>query len=319
MESLEAISRFFAVNGQHESPWHFDGQENFTIQLAGTKKWSLCASGFQNPITNYHPSSIDQRTKQNDYKAHRMYTSAPLPPNDLDKRCETVILRPGSVLYAPAGMWHKVESIEDGSLSINMSMDGMRWVDLLMSRLAPLLWGKPRWRERIHVRHGYDQVISELTGILTSLKDDIGQLQARDLIPPSLVHASREAVLNVENEQENRELPAVSNGVTDDLVFRRNQLSVLIQDCDSKDDGDNITFSVHHAFGNSGYDSEFSVKIIVRASLVGIMNQLQELAAEMAYSQLLTYVNDSNSCCTHECLASLLRCLVHAGYLGVAE
>jgi hypothetical protein len=29
----------FAVVGSHDTPWHFDAQENFTIQLKGTKRW----------------------------------------------------------------------------------------------------------------------------------------------------------------------------------------------------------------------------------------------------------------------------------------
>ena len=45
------------------------------------------------------------------------------PPDDqLQVRVE-VVLRPGSVLYVPAGMWHRVEC-EDDSISLNISLIG---------------------------------------------------------------------------------------------------------------------------------------------------------------------------------------------------
>ena len=39
----------FAVRGAHVTPWHFDSQHNFTVQLRGTKRWSVRAA----PIEEY--------------------------------------------------------------------------------------------------------------------------------------------------------------------------------------------------------------------------------------------------------------------------
>eukprot|EP00466_Bigelowiella_natans_P021669 jgi/Bigna1/145954/aug1.106_g20662 len=49
----------FAVRGMHSTPWHFDGQHNFTIQLKGQKLWTVESSGIHNPLSNLHPKSVN--------------------------------------------------------------------------------------------------------------------------------------------------------------------------------------------------------------------------------------------------------------------
>lgn len=49
-----------------------------------------------------------------------------------------VELGPGSVLYFPAGMWHRVECTED-SISINISLVGSTWADLIADATRQLM------------------------------------------------------------------------------------------------------------------------------------------------------------------------------------
>lgn len=60
----------------------------------------------------------------------------------------TVTLRPGDVLYFPAGMWHRVETVESG-ISLNVSLMGTTYARLLCEALQHLLLGSDDdgWRE----------------------------------------------------------------------------------------------------------------------------------------------------------------------------
>jgi len=49
-----------------------------------------------------------------------------------------VSLTAGSVLYFPAGMWHRVEATED-SISINISMMPSTWADVVGDALKQLM------------------------------------------------------------------------------------------------------------------------------------------------------------------------------------
>jgi len=69
----------------------------------------------------------------------------------------------GSVLYLPAGYWHRVVCDSDeGSLSINFSISTRSWLDLLGDTLMQQLWKDPQWRENIIV-DSPEQVTSSLS------------------------------------------------------------------------------------------------------------------------------------------------------------
>ena len=175
-------------------------QENFTLQLRGTKKWSIALSGEQtewaapstysvngaeltcpfsvcsdtnispqfnlgvipalytpsfiaglpDPVSNLHVSSANRGSVAFDRRVHATYhaghlqppsygiscggsssasrassagtstnyaaaddastTGAPAPPSSPSAEVATFTLRPGSILYTPAGLWHRVEA-----------------------------------------------------------------------------------------------------------------------------------------------------------------------------------------------------------------
>jgi hypothetical protein len=60
-----------------------------------------------------------------------------------------ITMRPGDVLYFPAGMWHKVETLEYG-VSMNVSLMGTTYATLVCEALQHLLVGGAdgdAWRE----------------------------------------------------------------------------------------------------------------------------------------------------------------------------
>jgi hypothetical protein len=61
----------FAVRGRHATPWHWDAQENFTVQCRGTKRWRLARGPLPDPLTNFHPASSNRAALAADARTHR--------------------------------------------------------------------------------------------------------------------------------------------------------------------------------------------------------------------------------------------------------
>merc|ERR1711939_368885 len=70
--------------------------------------------------------------------------------NNNDYDTEVIELGPGDVFYHPAGIYHRVECLED-SISINISMYGMTWADLFCANMKQLAWQHSILREPLLV------------------------------------------------------------------------------------------------------------------------------------------------------------------------
>ncbi|CAK4334949.1 unnamed protein product [Aphanomyces euteiches] len=186
----------FAVQSKHHTPWHFDAQHTFTIQLKGTKQWSFAKAPLTDPMTNLHISSSNTTSVLEDTLTHAMCGAAQLTPPTTD--FDTVTLRPGSVLYIPPGYWHNVTSFEEGSLSMNFSIDGSRWMDLLWNRLMPVLAGKPEWRERPNFIQGAENARQQWKARLHTLAETIQKMaDSADLVFPDAIFQEAELESNL--------------------------------------------------------------------------------------------------------------------------
>jgi hypothetical protein len=54
MEQMGEIETFVSKSGNY-TDWHTDFQENFTMQLKGSKIWKLLNSGLQAPLLGFTP------------------------------------------------------------------------------------------------------------------------------------------------------------------------------------------------------------------------------------------------------------------------
>jgi len=145
------VEVFVGTEG-HLTDWHYDFQENFTLQLSGAKKWTLRQGNIRNPIRGMTPHyRTPQDVIENQLKAARLSN----PHIQFEMKQENgfgheveVILRPGDVLYFPAGMWHKVETLEYG-VSINISLMGINYANLVCTALEHILVKRDDWRETV--------------------------------------------------------------------------------------------------------------------------------------------------------------------------
>jgi 50S ribosomal protein L16 3-hydroxylase len=126
---------------------HFDPNENFTLQLRGSKIWNLTRNAsVPNPVDRFTASgSVSERMEQYYTGADLLddYIRADLPNHDNNS---TVEMTPGSVLYVPRGYWHSVESVGE-SVSINLAIIPETWASFLLLVLPRLLLTSPELRE----------------------------------------------------------------------------------------------------------------------------------------------------------------------------
>lgn len=147
------IETFVSRRG-HCTDWHFDFQQNFTLQLKGKKTWYLARGTGTSPLRGQTPhykepaSVIEMQAKIHKYCNKKTKTWS----RDFESEkhvVETVTLSPGDSLYFPSGMWHKVVCDEEDSISINLSIKAMRYCDLVSSAIRQVMFRSEMWRSEI--------------------------------------------------------------------------------------------------------------------------------------------------------------------------
>ena len=161
----------FVSRAGHVTDWHFDFMENFTLQLKGTKVWRLKRSSVDVPLRGCTPqwgrsSAAVRDAAEQQAKLHAQHArdggDGVVPPAGWWDDADVITVQPGSMLYVPAGMWHRVECTED-SVSINISLMGATWADLVSDALRQSL-----------LRHA----AARAPVCMTSIADGRRQLQA---------------------------------------------------------------------------------------------------------------------------------------------
>lgn len=145
------IETFISKKG-HVTDWHFDFMENFTFQLSGIKRWKL-KPGPPSPIRGCTPhykeevGVIEMQAKI--HKLRSINQSCPFQQQVKDPETfDEIVLYPGDCFYFPAGMWHRVECVED-SISINVSLKTLCWADIVSSAVRQVLWQDDSFRQGI--------------------------------------------------------------------------------------------------------------------------------------------------------------------------
>jgi hypothetical protein len=227
-ESVQSLGRgeveVFRGTRHHTTQWHYDFQENFTIQLSGRKTWMLQQGTTQYPIRactpHYAPSTSSLSTSSSSSSAlkfdtvesqlkvmkddDRIQFGHPHVGTTASGSVQTVTLNAGDVLYFPAGMWHHVTTVEPG-VSINVSLMATNYATVVCQALQHLLLQQGhgagpaeqqeqgqqhlQWRETIHAGcTDRDVVLQKLQGLLETLpkiiQDFTNTYGAFAILPP---------------------------------------------------------------------------------------------------------------------------------------
>ena len=223
------IETFVSPAG-HTTEWHFDFQENFTVQLKGSKKWSFRRSGVANPhraCATHFNGPEHRRTLHSQLQIARQNDpSFEGVPSNIDAECESVVLQPGDVLYHPAGIWHKVEAIGDEpSLSINLSFFPATWAEVIGETLTHAMAMDPALRERVQYADVND-ARRQLQLKLAASRKILDGLDAASIMTPAVADRAGHVTVVVDHSGEiatsYTNIPKVEC-----KKLRRNKLAIL--------------------------------------------------------------------------------------------
>lgn len=165
---------------------HFDPNDNYTIQLSGRKRWYYSDdASFHAPG---HPSGTAFRSGK-DLDRHILSTEGRhyvrnIHAISLPSNWESVVLKPGSMLYVPRGFWHWTESLET-SISLNISLFEGHWCSYLLPLVEQLVLKDPAWRETASIGGASDT--ADVERLLNQLKSEIALLNPTDVLPISSI------------------------------------------------------------------------------------------------------------------------------------
>lgn len=164
---------------QHTTDWHFDFQENFTLQLSGVKRWTLQQGTVRHPLRGCTPHYQAPKVVESQLKAAHLsdanfqFQSPTVGVNAVGETAQ-VLVKPGDMLYFPAGMWHKVETVEPG-VSINVSLMATNYAALVTQALHHVLLTQDEWRQSI-VSGNVTDALEHLQQLLHKLPTEIERL-----------------------------------------------------------------------------------------------------------------------------------------------
>ena len=149
------IETFFSRKG-HTTSQHTDFQENITIQLTGTKEWAFNSSPVAYPTRGCTPhfnerSGRDVAEAQlKSFKLANEDWGASVSATRATGGESSIVLKPGDILYHPAGVWHEVKCTED-SIAINISLMASSRAEVFCSALQQVLMMDHAWREPMSI------------------------------------------------------------------------------------------------------------------------------------------------------------------------
>jgi ribosomal protein L16 Arg81 hydroxylase len=120
---------------------HFDCHQTFVLQLEGEKRWHFAPT----PLLPFPPRSLSFGDPELVTAFRRDYPWARLATPDETRMIERV-LRPGDVLYLPAGTCHRTDA-RGSSLSLTVSCWRTNVLELLWQDLTSRLMRHESWRQ----------------------------------------------------------------------------------------------------------------------------------------------------------------------------
>jgi hypothetical protein len=246
------VETFISTDG-HVTNWHYDFQENFTVQLSGIKRWTIQQGTIQDPVRGCTPHYASPEAVESQLKAaslcdRKFRFGNPEKGVNAVGDVATIDVKPGDVFYFPAGMWHKVETIEPG-VSINVSLMATNYATATCQALQHLLLKDKRWSQPI-LNNGANNAVDYLKQLLKGLPEKIRELEqdgkgADCILPPVLRYPPR---FQVEEEDGWEAVQGDSDG--EDSGDSEEMEETAESDEEKKEDGDN------HEEGNE--DPEFN-------------------------------------------------------------
>lgn len=156
---------------------HFDQNINFVLQVHGTKTWYLAPNEHV-----VHPLTRHTMGQEPDLEM-QTYLETEFPA-EMPANAEAIVLKPGSLLFVPRGVWHSTDAQED-ALSLNFTFTAATWIDVFTAALKSRIALAPEWRESVYgLNDSFDRETAEmkLNALLGSIVEDLPNWQAADIL-----------------------------------------------------------------------------------------------------------------------------------------
>ncbi|MEK7859154.1 MAG: cupin domain-containing protein [Elusimicrobiota bacterium] len=135
-----AVEAFASRDGSGTA-MHFDSEQNFNIQLRGTKTWRLAEN---RSVVDPMQSFVAGRPLPAELKSYSVRSY----PKRMPKAARTVRMREGSALYLPRGYWHDTV-VQGDSLAVCFAVKPQVWAGVLLDVLRRRLIQDPGWRQGV--------------------------------------------------------------------------------------------------------------------------------------------------------------------------
>jgi hypothetical protein len=162
------------------APTHFDSEDVFSIQLAGTKRFEVA------PMKDYaYPFGGQFGPGAAPYD--EMYPQLEKGfPEVAEAEFETVDMKPGSVLFLPRGTWHRTLADQD-SFAISIGIRPPSVVESFLEQLRYVLLQDPEWRRPMYGIRGdataRQRALERAHKVLATVPTVVQSISTNDLIP----------------------------------------------------------------------------------------------------------------------------------------
>jgi hypothetical protein len=163
------------------APTHFDGEDVFSIQLTGTKRFEVA------PMKEYtFPVGAQFGPEAPSYD--EMYPQLENGfPEAVEAEFKAVDMKPGSVLFVPRGTWHRTTAEHD-SFAISIGIRPPSVMDSFLEQLRYVLLQHPEWRRPLYGVHGStvqrQQALDRAEKVLATAPNAVRTIGTSDLAPP---------------------------------------------------------------------------------------------------------------------------------------
>jgi 50S ribosomal protein L16 3-hydroxylase len=152
---------------------HFDVVDNITVQVKGSKLWSVGPNRIARDPTESCVTLEQLKPELRQYAQSNV-------PSAMPADAETYLLEPGAALYFPRGYWHQTSS-EEESVSLHIHLPPDPWLDVTLAALRARLLRDERWRRDSASLRDPARVDWTAEGALRALRDAVAELAPDDL------------------------------------------------------------------------------------------------------------------------------------------
>jgi hypothetical protein len=159
---------------------HFDGEDVFSIQLAGSKRFEVA------PMTEYaYP--FGPQFAPGAMAFDDMYPQLNHGFPDAEAvEFRAIDMKPGSLLFIPRGTWHRTTAAQD-SFAISIGIRPPSVMESFLEQLRYLLLQDPEWRRPLYGVHGSDnqrqQALERAQRVLATAPCAVQAISTSDLAP----------------------------------------------------------------------------------------------------------------------------------------